>query len=454
MPEQTLVGDLVEALSGVPVYDVHTHLTSGQLPARGLHDVMLYHMVVSDLYAAGCPDGARLTPYPGTPSDAEVEQRIIRALPYLDRVRNTSNSWGLRTILRDLYDWTDPITSDNWRILDGMIRERSSDTSWAYSIFDRLNIARTNAEYTRRRSGADDARLMYSLEWGMVTRAQWGEFDTPLYELERCWSMPEAGGPMEIGGGLRSPLPTRITSAQDAMDATNHFVDVIPDYLIAMATHLSTDIDYSTPSAEDFEEALTRRETAGCEERSVYASYLNELLLSTLEAERPDIVFQFSFGAEPLPFETGARLRQETLGQLGLMAERHPRLRFQVNNATRHANHGLCSLARELPNLSLAGYWWHNFYPDSMRQIISERLDMLPTTSQCAFFSDAYCVDWQYAKTTIVRKQLAWVLADRIERGQYSVEDALSIARSVLFESAEHVLGMQPHAGWKDPADR
>ena len=49
-----------EALAEVPVLDIHTHLVGGQLGARGLHDVLLYHMVVSDLYAAGCPNGARL----------------------------------------------------------------------------------------------------------------------------------------------------------------------------------------------------------------------------------------------------------------------------------------------------------------------------------------------------------------------------------------------------------
>jgi hypothetical protein len=51
----------------VPVLDVHTHLVGGKLGARGLHDVLLYHMVVSDLYAAGCPNGARLTQFPAWP---------------------------------------------------------------------------------------------------------------------------------------------------------------------------------------------------------------------------------------------------------------------------------------------------------------------------------------------------------------------------------------------------
>ena len=119
------------------------------------------------------------------------------------------------------------------------------------------------------------------------------------------------------------------------------------------------------------------------------------------------IVYQFSLGAEPLPFETGSRLSQRTIGQLAEMIARHPGLRFQCFVASRHANQSLCTLARELPNFSLAGYWWHNFFPDTIRQVIAERLDMLPVNKQVGFFSDAYCVEWVYGKVLLVRKQLA-----------------------------------------------
>jgi len=441
-----LVEDLVVALDGLSVFDVHSHLVGDQLGARGLHDILLYHMVVADLYAAGCPEGSRLTQFPGTPDEAEAAMRIEQALPYLDRARNTSNAWMVRSILADLYDWHDPVTADNWRTLDALIRERSAQPGWARSVLDRTHIVRTNTEWGRRGSGASDDRLSYCLEWGFITRAQWGEFDTPLYELERCWSMPQAGLPMEIGGGHRPELPRQIHSAQDALAAASHYVDQVPGEVVGMVTHFSTDIDYTRPTAAEFESALARRPEAGPAERTVYASFLNEALLSELERRRPDVAIQFSFGAEPLPFETGARLRQETLGQIAELMVRHGNLRFQVTNATRHANHGLCSIAREVPNFSLAGYWWHAFYPDSIKQAIGERLDMLPTTSQCGFFSDAYCVEWEYAKAKLVRRMFAEVLAEKIERGQYSKDDALSIAHAVLFESAEHLLGMKPYA--------
>ena len=104
----------------------------------------------------------------------------------------------------------------------------------------------------------------------------------------------------------------------------------------------------------------------------------------------------------------------------------------------------MCTLARELPNFSLAGYWWHNFFPDTIAQVIRERLEMLPANKQIGFFSDAYCAEWSYAKAVIVRRVLARVLAERIELGHLDEPAALEFARSILYESPRSLLGMSP----------
>jgi glucuronate isomerase len=436
-----------EALAEVPLLDIHTHLVGGRLGARGLHDILLYHMVVSDLYAAGCSNGARLTQYPHWPGEAEAQQRIEEALPFLPAIQNTSCFWGVRLILRDLYGWEEAITAESWRKLDAIIRERADDRAWHHSILDRLKIRRTGTEIARRGKGEDDERLQYALEWGFFTRCQWGEFDTALYEVERCWGRsPESSTP--IGAGARPPAERTIRSLADVQAAIAHYVNTIPySQILSTATHLSTDIDYRVVTADEMEKALACRAQAGPAERDVFASYINEGFLAELEKHADRIVFQFSFGAEPLPFETGSRLRQETIRQLGELIGRHPRLKFQCFLSSRHANQSLCTLARELPNFSLAGYWWHNFFPDVMRQIMSERLDMLPANKQVGFFSDAYCLEWTYGKAILVRRQLARALAARIEQGQYSLDEAVKIAETIYYHTPQELLRMAPRQG-------
>jgi hypothetical protein len=437
--------ELEDALSEVPILDIHTHLVGGKMTAQGLHDILLYHMVITDLYACGCPSGKRLTEFPGWPAVAEAHRRIEEAIPYLPRIRNTSMYWCLRIILRDLYGWDDPLDSSNWKKLDNLVRERSPDRSWAREILDRARIARSGTELARRGDGSDDDRLQYALEWGFFTRTQWGEFDTALYELERCWGRtPESPAP--IGGGTRPPTERVIRTLDDVHAAVDHYVSSIPyGEILATATHISTDIDFHPVSPAEMAAALSKRHGAGRAERDTYASYIHEAFLSGLEQHGDRIVFQFSFGAEPLPYETGSRLGQRTIGQVAEMIGRHPRLRFQCLLASRHANQSLCTLARELPNLSLAGYWWHNFFPDIIAQVMRERLEMVPLNKQVGFFSDAYCLEWTYAKSVLVRKLLSRVLAEMVERGQYNTQDALEIARAILFESPQSLLGMISH---------
>jgi len=445
MNSKRLVQDLEAALAEVPILDIHTHLVGGRLGARGLHDVLLYHMVISDLYAAGCPSGKRLTEYPAYPTEHEARQRIEEALLFLPYIRNTSSFWGVRIILSELYGWDEPLNAGNWCRLDALIRERADDRNWHHGVLDRLNIQRTGTEIARRREGEDDDRLQYALEWGFFTRCQWGEFDTALYELERCWGRSPYESPSPIAGGGRPLVDRTIHSLTDLHDALNHYTRNIPyRQILATATHVSTDIDFRDVTEDQMEAALARRKVAGPHERDIYASYVNEAFLQALEQSGTGIVYQFSFGAEPLPYETGSRLSQRTLAQMAAFIGRHPKLHFQCFLASRHANQSLCTMARELPNLSLAAYWWHNFFPDTIRQIVSERLDMVPVNKQVGFFSDAYCLEWTYAKVILVRRIMAQVFAAKIEQGQYSRDEALSIARSILYESPQSLLKMSP----------
>jgi hypothetical protein len=46
-----------------------------------------------------------------------------------------------------------------------------------------------------------------------------------------------------------------------------------------------------------------------------------------------------------------------------------------------------------------------------------------------------------------VRKQLARVLAAKVVQGQYTRADALSVARAVLYETPQTLLGLPTRAG-------
>jgi glucuronate isomerase len=443
MELEKLTAQLEERLQDQPMLDAHTHLTNGKLAARGLHDVLLYHMVVSDLYSAGCPTGSRLTEFPGWPTDQEAHARVREAIPFLPSIRNTSCFWGLRILLRDLYGWTEDITADNWQRLDGLIRERRDDQAWPRRVLQKANVRRLVTELARRQDGADDDILQYSMEWAFFTRTQRGEFDTAVYELERCWGKPP-GSPIPHGAAGRARAEREIHTVADVHAAMDHFIkQVRAAGVLSIATHVSSDIEFRRVSDETMAGALARRDRAGREERDIYASYVHEAFLAALETHAPGVAFQFSLAAEPLPHETASLIPQRAIGHLADRAADHPKVKFLCLVASRHADQSLCTLCRELPNFALMGYWWHNFFPDAIRQVMSERLDMLAVNKQIGFFSDAYCLEWTYAKSQIVRKMMARVLAEKVTQGQYSIDEALRIAHELVYRTPRNALGIK-----------
>lgn len=437
----SLTNELYNMLCDIPVIDVHTHIHAAHMSARGLYDVLLYHMCISELYTSGCPSGNRLSE---EPSEEEQLNRIEEALPYLKNIQNTSCFWGARVILKDLYGWDEPVTKENWREIDGIIREKYKDVRWAREILKKSKVEKIGTELWRKEDGFADDILEYSLEWAFFTRAQWKQFDTALLELENAWSQDKPGAPLPISPDV-STLNNmkRIKTLDDVLKAIEHYCNCIPyEKVKSTAQHFSTDINYRIVTDSEMKDALKRRDAATEIERDIYANYIFEAFLTKLEKINKDIVYQFSCGAEPLPFETGSKLRSDTLFQLAEIFQRHPKIKFQAFIANGAQNQTLCSLVRELPNLSVAGYWWHNFFPNSIRRIMEERLDMLPLNKQIGFFSDSYCVDWCYAKLKIVRKQFASVLAEKIDQGQYNIKSALSIAEQLLYYTPKEILKM------------
>ena len=429
-------------LSSIPAFDAHTHVDVKHLTARGLHDILLYHMVISDLYSAGCPDGARLSE---EPDENEAAYRLERAVPYVKHIQNTSCFWLVKIILRDLYDWEEPITEKNWHLIHDKIKDKGVSQDWAREIMKKANIVKTNTELWRGRDGSFGDRMNYSLEWSFFTRSQWGHFDTALLELEHAWNHDAPAPPLPVTTteeNLR--FSKKIKSIDDVKTAMKHYFDKIPfDRIIAIASHFSTDITYRQVTQAEMEGALRIRNSAGPAERDIYANFIFEEFLKEFVQRGHTITLQFSMAAEPLPYETGSKMRCETPFELAGIIARYPDVKFNFFLANLAQNQTFCTLARELPNLSLNGYWWHNFFPSFIPRVLSERLDMLAINKQIGFFTDAYCMEWCYAKAGVIRYLTAQELVKRIRYGQYDEKTARDIAGMLFGGTAAELFKVQ-----------
>jgi len=124
--------------------------------------------------------------------------------------------------------------------------------------------------------------------------------------------------------------------------------------------------------------------------------------------------------------------RPDILFSLAVLFADFPRLRFDVILANPVQSHELASYAKMHPNVFVAGYWWYTLNPVVIRRMLRERLEMLPANKIQGFFSDAYCVEWSYAKVQLVRRQIAHVLAEMVEEGYLEEEQAIDVATNLL----------------------
>jgi hypothetical protein len=123
------------------------------------------------------------------------------------------------------------------------------------------------------------------------------------------------------------------------------------------------------------------------------------------------------------------------VGSIGRLAGLFEDLHFDVSAACDVFIHDLAILAKHVPNVSVAGYWWHALYPSLVRKSIELRLDAVPANKITAFFSDAYHCEWCYPKLRMVKQIFHQVLSERVATGWYDEETVLSLVRPLFWEN-------------------
>jgi hypothetical protein len=147
----------------------------------------------------------------------------------------------------------------------------------------------------------------------------------------------------------------------------------------------------------------------------------------------------------PIQIHTGL---QE--GNENIVANSHPDLltnlfmeykeaKFDVFHGGWPYSEELGALAKNFPNVYIDMCWMHIISPSRSRSALSDWLDEVPANKIMGFGGDYLFVEGAYGHSVLARENIAHVLAQKVDDGVYTVDQAKKYARWLLRENPERL---------------
>jgi len=417
-----LQDELFAEIWKLPAIDVHSHLPRDHMAADTLDRILFYHMILYPLRSGG-GDEKRL--WAGRWGHEGVNAPRDEWLRHWPSVTSTGFGWILRTILRDLYDFDEPITEESLPRLEAAFDARVRQPDWPEQVLGKANVVRicsSHLDVPPLKDGEHDGGIRFTIE------------ATPSSGMHEpgSWQKRLKGMGRHIGRDIDSKqaLYEAVAAFYNKHDWTDKRV---------LVAWVSSQADFLPVSDADVDrllaDASNGREPDLAGRRVLEAAFLRAIC----EANRERIdVFQVCFGVQFVthhrshPTSRSAPQFPTTLGQL---VGEFPDIHFNFLTGYENAEPMLTALCVGYRNVSLSSFWWTAFFPETMHIGWSRRFDMVPTSNLCAFLSDGYIVDYIYGRLALTKRTIANVLAEKIARGFLTEDDALRVAREVLFET-------------------
>ncbi len=411
--------ELRERIETIPLVDIHSHIDGEHPSARDPKEIIFYHYIVTELLSAGAPSEVLF-------SNLKFDDLMEKVAPYFKMIRNTSTYWCLIKMLREIYGFEDTeITEKNWRDIKELIVSHADEEDWYRKVLRKVRLEKGFLTFR-----FDEEIPRYD-----------SEFYVGALRIEPLISRLDR----EDITGLEKTTETSIESLRDFEDALPLLFKRFSE-CVAVTASILPDEYFIEPKKEIAEEAFKKRldgSELGSSEKNHLRSYAMHCMLKMAEEYR--LPFQLMLGVRrPIPgasppdyaivgFET------KSLITLCPLFDQFKEVKFDIILANRVQSHELAVIAKNYPNVYTSGYWWYAFYPTIIQQFIKERLQMLPRNKMNGFFSDAYVVEWTYAKACMVKLQVSKVLSEMVNDGYYSKELAVSLAEDLLLNNPKRL---------------
>lgn len=423
--------ELVVELSRVRAIDTHEHILPEHERVARPVDVftLASHYALDDVTSAGLSDADRAVV---EDVSADPEDRWRRFAPYWAAARHTGYGRALRIALEELYDIPEldqtTLEAANARIARANVTGLYRDV-----LLRRANLrVCLNDEYWQPRPTAVDPAcfaLVRKFDWFVapITRAGLGRLE------------PLAGSAISSVADLKRALADHVDQAMRlglvaikttlAYERPLHFEEVDEAEAQRSFDRLMRD---ETPPGEGFRRTEARP-------YKPLADHLFHHLVQLAEAHGVPLQVHTGLHAGNGNFVTHSRP-----ADLTNLFFRYPSVTFDLFHIGYPYHHEAAVLAKTFRNVCLDFCWMHVVSPLIARRMLDEMLDLVPANKILGFGGDYRYPELSYAHLVMARRNIAAVLAARVERQNFGMAEAVDLGRRVLHDNPARVFTRLP----------
>ena len=421
---RTLRMSLEQQLRPMPVVDMHTHLPWRRPGTAHLADLLTYQDIATELETCGISHAQLF-------SAEDPDERVRAVAKHWKCIGNCTTAWCFLTMARDLFGWNHATLSPG--NVDELL-ERSNDCLaqpgwWQKVLRDHIHAERSvlTLEFDEDAAEADGSFFAPSLR-----------IDSLLNAIED----PDTAVRLSRTTGMKiDSLPAWKNACHEVFrrhkEAGCTYVSFsLPANFVWKSSNISL-------CAQSFAGLVSGR-ALGVESLVRLRSHLFEFYVELATEFRLPVVPMIGVMHHAYEDRAGESFPRDLLGFETKMIRGfyalfndHPDAVFDFILLSPVMSHELTATAKVFPNVHVSGHWWYAFHPHLIRQQLRERLEILPVRKTVGFFSNARHVEWAYGKLMLYKKELSRVLAEHIDEGYWTEEQALEIAQALLSENAK-----------------
>jgi glucuronate isomerase len=426
--------EILDEIARWPIYDPHTHINPHKPAARHLDEILGYHYYTELAHSTGMP-AELVSP------DLEPAVRVTNLVKYLDRIDSTVQySWLLEIAWAHYGFPHQRITPSNIGELLDRADHGEGGSAWDHQVWQasKLEAVFLTNEFDDPLEGWDTRAYVPCLRTDDLVLKLHDQ--ATIGRLRRASDMH-----VEDYSSLRAAIG-RLFERFTSRGAKACAISLPPDF----APRRLSPHQAATP---------IRKAVHGLDLRSDERDDIRCAVFWMLAEFCADCRLPFDLMIGPVrnvypAGVTGGRDlfdRRVSLYDYRELFNHFANVTFPVSVLAPDASAELVAYAWIFPNVLPMGHWWYANVPAYIAADLRARLQALPKVKLLGYYSDAYKLEFIAPKFNMYRRILAEVLGEMVVRGSnWSVDDALKLARSVLIDNPKRIFdgphGTSAHA--------